>query len=333
MPKTTTRRTARITNVHHLWEIISPLLIRMRKADCGEDLPPKILKPVILQPGTTQAKVYRQHLLHPPLFSQRGNPTHGFGQVALQLNLLRQAALCPHAAALGRVKSGGPGPRRSWTDFNPKLAANLALIADLLHKGEQVLVGSPFREYSDALHYRLREAGVSSLLLDGRTAPTVRGELVEGFKSGASSVLVAGLDAMGEGYNFDNCAHLVLPALSWAMDANEQFIHRIWRLTSTRPVTIYTLVIAGTIDERLYASFAEKSTSAQMAIDRALFHDDVHELNLSALLKKAVRDFKPDAATLDESAMEEQWTAKLRGRLTAGEAKYENRRLAIADSI
>src|SRR5208282_5763708 len=147
------------------------------------------------------------------------------------------------------------------------LSAALALIADLLKKGEQVLIGSPLRAFSDALQYRLREARVRSILLDGRYRPDERGELADGFKTRKYSVLVAGLDAMGEGHNFDNCAHLILPSLSWAMDVNDQFIHRIWRLTSTRPVTIYTLLIAGSIDERLYESFAEKSTSAQLAID------------------------------------------------------------------
>ena len=317
-----TARTARITNVHELWEILTPLVIRMRKTDCGEDIPKKILKPIILRPGTAQAKVYRQHLLNPPVFSKKGFPIRGFGQAAMQLNLLRQAALCPHAAALARVTSAGLGMKRSWTDFTPKMGAILAEIANLLHKGEQCIVGSPFREFSDSLQYRLREAGVKSLLLDGRQSPPRRGELADDFKTGKYSVLIAGLDAMGEGYNFDNCAHLFLPSLSWAMDVNEQFIHRVWRLTSTRPVTIYTLLIEGSIDERLYESFAEKSTSAQLAIDHRLFDEPVEEINLAQLLKKAVRCFNPDAPTIDEKAMEEQWYTSLRQRLTEAEARF-----------
>jgi hypothetical protein len=319
-------RTARLTNVHELWQLLSPLIIRMRKADCGEDLPKKILKPIVLAMGTTQARVYRQHLLNPPVFSQRGFPVRGFGRAAMQLNLLRQAALCPHAAALGRAKCGGSGPKRSWTDFTPKLGATLALIAQHLPKGEQVLIGSPFREFSDALQYRLHEAGVRSILLDGRQSPADRGELAEGFKSGKHSVLIAGLDSMGEGYNFDNCAHVILPSLSWAMDVNEQFIHRIWRLTSTQPVTIYTLVIAGSIDERLYESFAEKSTSAQLAIDHRLLDNPVEEIDIDALLKKAVRCFDPGATTIDEKAIEEQWHTTLRARMTQGEVRFRQLR-------
>ena len=322
MPKNPTRRTAQITNVHSLWEILSPLLIRMRQADCGEPLPPVILKPIILQPGTAQAKVYRQHLLHPPLFSKAGYPLSGLGRIGTQLNNLRMAALCPHAASLGDVKSAATGPLRSWTDFNPKLAATLALVADLLNDGEQVLVGSPFTEYSDALHFRLCEAGVSALLLDGRTAPTQRGELVEGFKSGANAVCTAGLDAMGEGYNLANCRNLILPSLSWAMDINWQMIFRVRRLTSTKPITIYTLLLKRSIDERLYDSFAEKTTSAQLAIDRELSADPVEEVDLGKLLDASVNDFDPDAATLDENAMELQWSASLRSRLTGAEARY-----------
>jgi hypothetical protein len=127
---------------------------------------------------------------------------------------------------------------------------------------------------------------------------------------------------MGEGYNFDNCAHVILPSLSWAMDVNEQFIHRIWRLTSTKPVTIYTLVIAGSIDERLYESFAEKSTSAQLAIDHRLLDNPVEAIDIDALLKKAVRCFDPAATTIDEKDMEEQWHTTLRRRITEGEIRF-----------
>ena len=38
----------------------------------------------------------------------------------------------------------------------------------------------------------------------------------EDFKKGKYPVLIAGLKAMGEGHSFENCAHLILPALSYA---------------------------------------------------------------------------------------------------------------------
>src|SRR5438045_1304419 len=83
------------------------------------------------------------------------------------------------------------------------------LPARLLRKGEQVIVGSPFHAFSHSLHNRLRFAGVSSVLLDGDTDPVERGRLAEHFKARQFSVAVAGLAAMCEGLDFDNCAHII----------------------------------------------------------------------------------------------------------------------------
>lgn len=320
-----TERTARLTNVHHLWRVTAPVVIRRRKLDCGEGVPPKIVKDITLQLGTAQAEVYYNHLLYPPLISSAGYPVAGFGRVAMQLGYLRQAALCPHSESLGRVHSAATGAKVSPTNFNPKLATCLSLIARIIRSGQQIIIGSPFRAFSHSLHARLREAKVSSLLLDGRTPPRERGELAEYFKNGRYAVLVVGIAAMGEGFDFSNCSHLVLPALSWAYDENEQFINRIWRITSKKPVRIYTLSIAGTIDERLAQLFAEKSASAQIAFDYRLVDQYTEDLDLAELLKHSIKAFKSDAPTLDETAMEQEWNARLRDKLTKAEAAYRRK--------
>jgi hypothetical protein len=320
-----TERTARITNLHHFWYLTAPFMIRRRKIETGEAIPPKIVKPIVLQPGTQQAQVYQTHLYHPPLLSSKGRPLKGFGRVAVQLNYLRQAALAPHSPSLGRVQSDGKGPKKSSTDFNPKLVTCLSLIARLLQKREQVIVGSPFRAFNHSLHSRLLEAGVSSLLLDGKINPYARGELAAQFYNGRHSVSVVGLAAMSEGFNFDNCYHLILPSFSWAFDENEQFVNRIWRITSRKAVHIYPLSIAGTIDQRLTELYYEKTATSQLAFDHRLIDEYQEDVDLSDLLRHSIKAFKPGAATLDETAMEAQWTARLRNRLTRAEARYRTK--------
>lgn len=328
-----TERTARLTNVHNLWRITAPVVIRRRKHDCGEEVPPKIVKDIVLQPGTKQHEVYMNHLLYPPLISQAGNPTHGFGRVAMQLGYLRQAALAPHSDSLGKVFSASEGLKQSPTDFNPKLATCLSIIARVLRTGQQVIVGSPFRAFSHSLHARLREAKVSSLLLDGATPPATRGELAEHFKSGLYSTAVVGLAAMSEGNDFANCSHLILPALSWAYDENEQFVNRVWRITSPRPVHIYTLTIAGTIDERLVQLFREKSEAAQLAFDHRLVDQHTEDVDLADLLKHSIKTFNRDAPTLDETEMLQQWNTKLKKRLEKAEAAYRRKHPSAPISV
>ena len=114
---------------------------------------------------------------------------------------------------------------------------------------------------------------------------------------------------------------MILPSLSWAYDENKQFLDRIWRLNSHQEVTIYTFATLNSIDEKLARIFAEKGDSANLALDGRLIEEQVAEIDLSALLNAAVRDFNPGASTVDEQDIEAQWPA-LRDRLARAESRF-----------
>ena len=329
------KRSARICNIHRLWKIIAPIVIRRRKDDCGIDIMAKTIRPIITTPGTAQQAVYQFHLDNPPVAAKKGKRSKLDPRVriGMQLGSLRQAALCPHAPALAEVivAPGAVGPRRSWTDMNPKQAAILALCGEVLARGEQILIGSPFRAFSDAIHARLIEAGVTSVLLDGKINQTRRGELAAQFKRQRYSVIVAGLNAMGEGHSFECCSNLVLPSLSWAFDENEQFLHRIWRLNSPKPVNIWTMITKNTIDERLAALFGEKGDSSQLALDGKLTEEQIEPPDLASLLAEAVSDFDGSAPTIDEQDIERQWPT-LRTKLGYAEMRFRELHPSPADS-
>ena len=69
---------------------------------------------------------------------------------------------------------------------------------------------------------------------------------------------------MGKGHSFECAKYLFLPSLSFALDENEQFIHRVWRLNSREDVTIFPFVMTNTIDELMAADFSDKLDSAQL---------------------------------------------------------------------
>ena len=303
----------RVCNVQRLWRLLSPVVLRRRKADCGLDIVPKTIRPITIQLGTAQSTIYKEHLEFRPTAaagSGGAKTLPALAAMGMQITNLRQAALCPDAPALADVVSNAhPARKRSWTPWTPKLAACLSLIADLLDQGEQVMIGSPFTRFSTVLHELLTEARVASLHLDGTTPPRERGLLAAAFKRMDASVLVAGLASMARGHSFENCSHLILPAYSWAMDENAQFIDRIWRLNSLRPVTIYTLCAAGTIDERLAESFSDKADTAQLTLDGRLFPETIEDLDPELLLAEAYDAFQKNSgnATIEESLLEAGW--------------------------
>jgi hypothetical protein len=308
-PKTTNQ----ICNVHRLWRILGPVVIRRRKDDVPDtQIVHKTIVPIRVMPGTRQNKVYRFHLHNAP------EKRSILASIGAQLQNLRQAALNPSSFKL--THGGKEG--RSLSPWTPKYTAILKLAADLLAKGEQLVIFSPFQDFSTSVAARLRDAGVPHLVLDGNLTPSKRGTLIKRFKSREIPVLIAGIDSMGEGYSLDNARHLVLPSLSWAFDSNTQAVERVHRLTSKLDVTIYVMVTLGTIDERLCSIWQEKGDSSDLALDGRLITTDREEIDLGTLLRDAVKDFDPKAATLDEDEVARHWNTDLLPTLTAAGKAY-----------
>ena len=329
------KRSARICSIHRLWKTLAPVIIRRRKADCGEEIAPKTVTPIVVKPGTAQLAVYQYHLNNAPIAGKKADaelmrkialglaePAHRRTQVGMQITNLRLAALCPNTENLAAAKTGVKGPKRSWTEWTPKLFTTLQITRECLAGGQQVIIGSPFKEFSQTLYNKLIEAEVAAVLLDGDTSPEERGLLANEFKQGKHAVLIAGLKAMGEGHSFENCAHLILPGLSYAYDENEQFIHRIWRLSSPGPVNIYPIVMEGSIDQNLHEIFTEKGDASNLAIDGRLFSEPASDINLEWLLKEALRIFKADMKTDDEELIIAQWETTLARQLRHSFQQY-----------
>ncbi len=309
------RTTAKICNVHRLWKILAAVTIRRSKDNIeGTDLVRKTIVPVNVMPGTAQLATYRFQLENPE------KKDTALATIGCQLQRLRQAALCPTSPSLARIDLP---LSRSQTDYTPKLAAILSLSIDLLSKGEQVVIFSPFQSFSETLLRMFADAAVPALSLDGKTSPTKRGSLVKKFKDGTYPILLAGIDSMGEGHSLDNASHLILPSLSWAFDCNAQAVERVHRLTSKKDVTIYAMVTTGTIDERLTSLWQEKGDSSSLALDGRLNERDTEELDLGKLLNDAIQDFNPAAQSIPESEIETQWKLSQRQALTNAYKTYQ----------
>lgn len=322
------KRTPQICNIHRLWKLLGPVVIRRRKEDIGEDIVTKTIIPIRVKAGQAQQAVYAHHLKNPPDYSQDGKELSIASQIGVQLGLLRQAALCPDSPNLD--KYGGIGPVKSWTDHTTKNAAIFSIVVEKLNHGKQVLIMEPFQHASARLHTRLCEAGVRACLLDGNMSPTRRGDVATLFKEQRYSVMVAGIKAMGEGHSFECCPNLIRASLEWAFDINDQSGDRVHRLNSPEPVNIYDIVTSNTIEERLAALYHEKGDSANLALDGRLFADRVEEVNLAQLLRDAIRDFDPKAETIDEHDIAAEWP-ELKRKLNLAQQAFNQWHPPIAE--
>lgn len=329
--------TAEVCNIHRLWKLLGPLVLRRRKQDAGEDIVPRIRQVLRAEMGTQQRMVYQYHL------ECRYTDRNGAPAIGAQLQALRVAAAdptsplleaqygTPRAACACRGKDKacplchGRGeyalPPRSGNPFTPKMATVLRLIEEILVRQEQVVVFSAFHDPLDRLAHWLGRAGVRHSLLDGRVAQKARGREAARFKAGRQSVasvpvLLAGVECMAEGHSFHRCNNVILLAYSWAYDKFKQALDRVHRLTSEKPVNIYVVLCQGSIDRKLESLVQEKSDAAELVLDGQLLGERVDEVNLAELLQVARREFNTKDRTIDEAVLERSWPGLL-DQLTA----------------
>jgi SNF2-related domain/Helicase conserved C-terminal domain len=307
--------TAEVCNVHRLWKLLAPVVLRRLKKDFGEDIVPKVKRPIYVPMGTEQAKVYAYHL-QANYIDKNGMPAIG-----AQLQALRNCAAAPHTDLLedkGDYEVDGvKQPWKSGKDYIPKLHACLEIVEEVLRRREQVVIFSPFHEPLDTMSKYLKQAGVPHDVLDGRMTAQARGRLAMEFKKGlpsAKPVLLAGMKACSEGNSWDKANNVILFSFDWALDLFLQAIDRVHRLNSKKPVNIYPIICRNTIDRKLESLLDEKDDSSELVLDGQLMNETIEEVSLATLLKIAHAEFTADKA-MDEDLCIEQWPV-LRDRLS-----------------
>ena len=315
--------TAEVCNVHKLWKLLAPNVLRRRKQDTRQVIVPKIRNVVRVPMGKHQARVYEHHLKG-TYIDRNFMPAPG-----AKLQALRVVAADPTSTLLGPHPSGQNRelPARSAYRSTPKMAAVLNLVDQILRRGEQAVIFSAFHDPLDRLSGFLREAGVPHEVLDGRTSQKRRGERAYAFMQGKSSgipLLLAGVECMAEGHDFSLCNNAILMSYSWAYDRFEQAINRVHRMTSPKPVNIYAVICDGSIDRKLEALIQEKGEACELVLDGKLLGERSEEVNLAQLLSIAETEFASvDGAPFqDEAEIGRAWPA-LKERLTTAMARWQ----------
>ena len=141
--------------------------------------------------------------------------------------------------------------------------AKTAAAAEHIHThlqgtGRPIIAWTIHRQVSSELKTQLEHLGHTVAVYDGATPNKTRDQIVQGFQAGQIEVLIANITAAGVGLTLTHANDAVFVETEWTPALVAQAEDRIHRISQTQPVTITTLIAAGTLDPIIHRILAEK---------------------------------------------------------------------------
>jgi superfamily II DNA or RNA helicase len=123
------------------------------------------------------------------------------------------------------------------------------LVLGQMQQGRRILVFSQFTQMLALIASGLRDAGIRYTMLTGATAD--RQARCDEFERGDTNIFLISLKAGGTGLNLTSADTVVHYDPWWNPAAQAQATDRAYRIGQKRPVFVYNLIVAGSVEERM----------------------------------------------------------------------------------
>ncbi len=237
----------------HLRRRVQPFFLRRRKQEVAPELPPRTEITLRAELGEEERILYDALRLsaHEDVAArlQRGaSPLR-----ALETLLRLRQAACHRGLVPGQT-----------ADTSSKTELLLTELETAVSDGHRSLVFSQWTSLLDLLEPHLNRSGYDYLRLDGSTED--RQGVVERFqREEGPPVLLISLKAGGVGLNLTAADHVFLLDPWWNPAVEAQAADRAHRIGQDKPVTIYRLIAAETVEEKIQLLQEKKKELSELA--------------------------------------------------------------------
>jgi superfamily II DNA or RNA helicase len=253
---------------------IRPLMLRRTKEQVAIDLPPKQIQVLPVPHHPVHQHIYDQHLARERqrVLGLLADPESNRVAILAALTRLRQLALDP-----ALVDDAHAGKATA-----AKVELLVEQLRELAAEGHRALVFSQFTGFLKVVERALDAAGLRTCYLDGATAN--RQQVIRSFRDGQAAAFLISLKAGGFGLTLTEADYVFVLDPWWNPAAEAQAIDRAHRIGQDKPVMVYRLVTAGTIEEKVVALQERKRDLFQRVVDEggslsgAITADDVRDL-------------------------------------------------------
>lgn len=219
---------------------LAPFLLRRTKAAVLDELPERMETTLLVDPTPDERAFYaalRERAL------QRCSDSAIAGgdarmQILAEITRLRQAAVDPRV--LDEEAPAGA-----------KLEVLVERVLALHEEGHRPLIFTQFLPSLSRIQRSLEREGLVVLTLDGSLSAKERGARVEQFQQGNADAFVMSLHAGGVGITLTAADYIFHVDPWWNPAVEEQATGRAHRIGQKRPVHVYRLVTAGSIEEKI----------------------------------------------------------------------------------
>lgn len=220
---------------------IRPLILRRTKSAVATELPEKQEQIVPVPLAPSHRRLYEKHLARErqKVLGLVGDLRRNRITILRSLTLLRQLSLSPALVDA------------DYPEQSAKIDTLVELLGEVIAEGHRALVFSQFTGFLRLVRERLNAEGVAYEYLDGRTRD--RAARVRAFRTGDSPAFLISLKAGGFGLTLTEADYVFILDPWWNPAAETQAIDRTHRIGQDKPVNVYRLVAADTIEESVVA--------------------------------------------------------------------------------
>jgi SNF2 family DNA or RNA helicase len=234
---------------------IRPFILRRRKEDVAQELPPKTIIVRSVELEGAQRDLYETVRAAMDSKVREEIALRGFArsQIVILDALLKLRQVCCDPR-LVRTQAAARVEERA------KLDLLMAMIPELVDEGRRILVFSQFTSMLALIEAELDQAGIAYSLLTGDTSD--REAAVRRFQDGEVPVFLISLKAGGVGLNLTAADTVIHYDPWWNPAVENQATDRAHRLGQDKPVFVYKLIVAGSIEEKILALQERKAELA-----------------------------------------------------------------------
>ena len=175
-----------------------------------------------------------------------------------------------------------------------KLTLLLSMLPALIEEGRRILLFSQFTSMLDLIAVALDEVKMNYVVLTGETRD--RRVPIKQFTQGQVPIFLISLKAGGVGLNLTAADTVIHYDPWWNPAAENQATDRAHRLGQVKPVFVYKLIAAGSVEEKI-VSMQEKKAGLANAI---LSEDSANAEKFSADDLQALFEPIPAAASIEQ---------------------------------